>query len=120
MCANGSRQQQGIDYEFSYSPTAGGASILCHSACLRLTLAIIDVVNCFQSTLLLQEERLIITMPPLYKKWFQSKYPNVKWEESPSGKYVLELLNVGGEMVQWPKYFYPLILMKIGGWIEYD
>jgi hypothetical protein len=23
-------------------------------------------------------------------------------------------------MVQWPKYFYPLILMKIGGWIEYD
>jgi hypothetical protein len=29
-------------------------------------------------------------------------------------------LAVGGEMVQWPKYFYPLILMKIGGWIEYD
>ena len=96
MCANGSKQQQGIDYEFSYSPTAGGASIritLCLSASWRLTLAIIDVVNCFQSTLLPQEERLIITMPPLYKKWFQSKYPNVKWEESPSGKYVLELLN---------------------------
>jgi hypothetical protein len=28
---------------------------------------------------------------------------------------------VGGEMlVKWPKYFYPLILMKIGGWIEYN
>ena len=27
---------------------------------------------------------------------------------------------LGGAMVKWPKYFYPLILMKIGGWIEYD
>jgi hypothetical protein len=32
-------------------------------------------------------------MPPHYKAWFKAKYPNVKWEESPSGKYVLELLN---------------------------
>jgi hypothetical protein len=46
-----------------------------------------------RNILLPQEERLIITMPPLYKKWFQSKYPSAKWEESPSGKYVLELLN---------------------------
>jgi hypothetical protein len=22
-------------------------------------------------------------------------------------------------MVKWPKYFHPLILMKIGGWIDY-
>lgn len=58
-----------------------------------MVLHIIDVVNCFQSTLLPQEERLIITMPPFYRTWFQNKYPNVKWEESPSGKYVLELLN---------------------------
>ena len=32
---------------------------------------------------------------------------------------VMEMAIIGGEMVQWPKYFYPLILMKIGGWIEY-
>ena len=32
----------------------------------------------------------------------------------------LDSIEVGGEMVQWPEYFYPLILMKIGGWIEYD
>ena len=33
---------------------------------------------------------------------------------SPSQRVVL-----GGAMVKWPKYFYPLTLMKIGGWIEY-
>jgi hypothetical protein len=96
MCANGSKQQQGIDYEFSYSPTAGAVPIkvtLCLAAANRWTLAVIDVVNCFQSTLIPPEERLLITMPPHYKAWFKSKYPNVKWEESPSGKYVLELLN---------------------------
>jgi FLVCR family feline leukemia virus subgroup C receptor-related protein len=27
--------------------------------------------------------------------------------------------NKGAAMVKWPKYFYPLILMKIGGWIKY-
>jgi hypothetical protein len=26
---------------------------------------------------------------------------------------------IGAAMVKWLKYFYPLILMKIGGWIEY-
>jgi sugar phosphate isomerase/epimerase len=31
-----------------------------------------------------------------------------------------EAVPLGGAMVKWPKYFYPLILMKIGGWIEYD
>jgi hypothetical protein len=37
MCANGSKQQQGIDYEFSYSPTAGVVPIritLCLAAAL--------------------------------------------------------------------------------------
>jgi hypothetical protein len=34
--------------------------------------------------------------------------------------WLSRLFMVGGEMVQWPKYFYPLILMKIRGWIEYD
>ena len=96
MCANGSRQQQGIDYEFSYSPTAGCLPIritLCLAASNHWTLATIDVVNCFQSTLLPQDERLIISTPPKYMKWFRMRYPAVKIAPSPSGKYVLELLN---------------------------
>jgi hypothetical protein len=96
MCANRSKQLQEINYEFSYSPTAGTLAIritLNLAASENLTLHIINVVNCFQSTLIPQEERLIISMPPMYKTWFKSKYPNVKWDEPPSGKYVLELLN---------------------------
>lgn len=96
MCANGSKQQQGIDYEFSYSPTAGMAPIritLSTAAALDFVLAVIDVVNCFQSTLVPPEKRLIISMPPFYRTWFEDKYPEVKWEHSPSNKYVLEVLN---------------------------
>jgi len=96
MCADGSKQEEGIDYEFSYSPTAGAAPIritISIAASEDLTVAIIDVVNCFQSTLIPEDERVIISMPPLYRKWFTQKYPNVKWEHSPSGKYVLQLLN---------------------------
>ena len=98
MCADGSGQEKGIDYEFSYSPTAGAAPvriIISLAASEDLTIAIIDVVNCFQSTLIPAEERVIISMPPLYKRWFNKKYPNVKLEPSPSasGKYVLQLMN---------------------------
>eukprot|EP00956_Cyclotella_meneghiniana_P008309 scaffold11091_cov47-Cyclotella_meneghiniana.AAC.1 len=96
MCANGSKQQQGIHYEFSYSPTAGMAPIritLCTAAVFDWIVAVIDVVNCFQSTMVPPEDRLVISMPPFYRKWFQEKYPEVKWEHSPSNKYVLEVIN---------------------------
>ena len=96
MCANGSKQQQGIHYEFSYSPTAGMAPIritLCTAAAFDWIVAVIDVVNCFQSTMIPPEDRLVISMPPFYRKWFQEKYPEVKWEHSPSNKYVLEVIN---------------------------
>ena len=78
MCADGSGQEKGIDYEFSYMPTSGAPPIritLSLAASHDLILAIIDVVNCFQSTLIPEDERLIITMPPLYRKWFQKTYP---------------------------------------------
>jgi hypothetical protein len=39
------------------------------------------------------EKHLLISMSSLYIKWFHQKYPNVKLEQSKSGKYVLEALN---------------------------
>eukprot|EP00956_Cyclotella_meneghiniana_P003313 scaffold4007_cov49-Cyclotella_meneghiniana.AAC.13 len=92
-----SKQQQGIDYEFSYSPTAGMAPIritLATAASFDWILAVIDIVDCFQSTLIPPEaERLVILLPPFYRKWFQEKYPEVKWEHWQSNKYVLGVIN---------------------------
>ena len=50
------------------------------------------------------------------------KFENVQiWTQSAiSCNSISYLLQIGGETVKWPKYFYDLILMKIGGWIEYD
>jgi hypothetical protein len=115
MCANGTHQQQEIDFKLSYSPTSGTVSIqitLCIAASFNLIIGIIDVVNCFQSTMLPGHERVTIMMSPRYKKGFKSRYPNVKWEESPSNKYILELLNglqgdksIGRKWYQEPSLF---------------
>ena len=96
MCADGSKQQQGIDFEYSYSPTTGAPAVkfvLAIAAAYGWIISIIDIVNCFQSTLIPEEERLVISTPPKYIDWFKRRYPKVKLEESPSNRYVLQLLN---------------------------
>lgn len=95
MCADGSGQEKGIDFEFSFSATTSAPAVritLTYAAAFGLTLAIIDVVNAFQSTMLKHADRLTIAMPPFYKQWFEKKYPRHKLRQSPSGKYVLQLL----------------------------
>jgi hypothetical protein len=70
----------------------------------------------FKDTFELKKMLDDIELPPnarLFTADAVSMYTNIKTEPA-----LLEIL--GGEMVQWPKYFYPLILMKIGGWIKYD
>ena len=78
MCANGSKQDKGIDFDHSWSPTidAGGCRMtLMYAAVFHLMLAMIDVVNCFQNTLQVGHGRLIITAPSYYLSWFRKKYP---------------------------------------------
>ena len=92
MCANGSKQQKGVDFDFSWSPVIGAKAFrmtLSWAAINRLTLAIMDVVNCFQSTLIPEEERIVVTLPSFYMDWFKKEYPEYKLEDSPSG-YVLQ------------------------------
>jgi hypothetical protein len=98
MCADGSKQEQGIDFEYSYSPTTGAAClkiVLSIAAAYGFTVSIIDIVNCFQSTIIPEEEeRLVISCPPKYLDWFKHRYPRVKLNHSKSGRYVLQLLKV--------------------------
>ena len=92
MCANGSKQQKGIDFDFSWSPVIGAKAFrmtLSWAAVKRLTLAIMDVVNCFQSTLIPEEERIVVTLPSFYMDWFKKEYPEYKLEDSPAMYYKL-------------------------------
>ena len=98
MCANGSSQIKSIDFDHSdchsWSPTVGAGALrmtIMFAASNRLILTAIDVVNCFQTTLVEDHEHLIINCPPFYIPWFTHNYPEVVIAHSPSGNYVLEI-----------------------------
>ena len=53
MCANGSRQVKGVDFDFSWSPTVSASGLrltLMAVSVFDLTIGTLDAVNCFQST----------------------------------------------------------------------
>jgi hypothetical protein len=57
-CADGSRQKKGVNFDYSYSPTAAASSVrftLRYAAFRRFELALLDVENAFQ----------ILLTPPL-------------------------------------------------------
>ena len=64
-----------------------------YATVFHLTLAMIDVANCFQKILQEEYECLVITEPPYYLGWVPKKYPEIKIvADSPSSKYVLQLI----------------------------
>ena len=94
-CANGNDQVKGIDFENSYSPTASASSVrttFAYASINYLILALLDVVNCFQSTLVPNSKRIVVRAPPLFMKWYRWRYPEHKYDESASGKYVIQIL----------------------------
>ena len=95
MCANGSRQERGIDFDHSWYLTISSGSCcmtLLYDAVFRLTLAMIDVVNCSQNTLQEDHERFVVTVPPYYLGWFRKRSPEIKIVNSSSEKYFLQLI----------------------------
>ena len=62
------------------------------AAALGLILASTDVTNCFQNTMISPEERIWISLPPRYMKWFKKTYPDIKVEDSPSNSYLLQTM----------------------------
>ena len=93
MCANGSKQVKGIDFDSLWSPVVGACALrmtLLYTAVERLCLAILDIENCFQNTLVEPEDRVVVTCRNFYMEWFCRKYPDYIVKDSPSGKYVVE------------------------------
>jgi hypothetical protein len=71
-CTIGTPQQQGIDFNNSYSPVAEITTIrvmIALSASLGYTFGILDVKNAFQTTITQAKDRIYVNMPPLYREW---------------------------------------------------
>ena len=95
MCANGSGQEKGVDFDFSWSPAVGASGFrmaLMFATVHELEIGTLDAVNCFQSTNRAPEQRLVIHTPPFYMGWFRKQFPHMELQHSPSGQYVLQLL----------------------------
>jgi hypothetical protein len=94
-CANGSSQIKGLDFLHSYSPTASPASVriqLAFAAHYRLILGLIDVANAYQNTLIPIERRVVVYTPPRFMDWYKWRYPEHKFELSPSNRYATQIL----------------------------
>ena len=88
--------QQGRDFDFSFSPTVSSPAIkivIAFAAAYNLILAILDVVNCFQNTMIPIEKCLYITLSPYYLEWFTETWPEVQLEPDENNQYVVQTLN---------------------------
>ena len=55
-----------------------------------LCLAILDIENCFQNTLVAAKDRVVVTLPNFYMEWFKQEYPEYTLDDSPSNKCVVQ------------------------------
>ena len=93
LAADGSLQQKGVDYDHSWSPTSNAflfCTTIMWAANQCLTLAVTDVENCFQNTIIENKKRIFMHLPPLYMKWLKHYYPKTEVRRGPSGKLVIE------------------------------
>ena len=94
-CANGSYQIKGIHFDQSYSPVAHVDSFRINISIAdmhRLTARILDVSNEFQNTNVLIHERVCVSPPPYYLKWFERSYPDVPLNRY-DGPFFLHFMN---------------------------
>eukprot|EP00978_Attheya_sp_CCMP212_P035888 scaffold158805_cov35-Attheya_sp.AAC.1 len=97
-CTNGAGMEKGFEYVESYAPITTACSIrvvIALAAGHGMTLALADVKNTFQNTMLPVGERVHLTLPPYYHAWFRRKYPNVRIEQlaDEKDKYCVQSIN---------------------------
>ena len=96
---DGSGMRQGIDYKYSFSPTASTDSIrivIAVSSSIMNTLYVLDIKNAFQTTLVEAAERIFLSCPPLYLDWYFHRYR--KSFKGENKEYVLQALrNIQGK-----------------------
>jgi hypothetical protein len=95
-CADGSKQQQYIDFNESYTPVGSIDSIraiLCYAAATNLTINVMDISNAFQSSIIFDPtERVYLSLPPKFLEWFLHKWPDYKLPTTDPTKFVIQCL----------------------------
>jgi hypothetical protein len=85
MCADGSKQMQGLDYDQSYAPAILGTTIriqIALSVILGLLMWYMDTSNAFQRTPapIVEGKRIWLRCFPEYLDWLQEKLPDL-WKQ---------------------------------------
>jgi hypothetical protein len=85
MCANGSKQIQGLDYDESYAPAILGTTLhiqIALSVMLGLPMWHMDISNAFQSTPapLVEGKHIWLCCFPEYMDWLREKHPEL-WKQ---------------------------------------
>ena len=91
----GMTRSKGIEFKNTYSPTASASLVritFASTAINYLILALLNIVNYFQSTLVPNSKQIVVQASPLFMKWYKWRYPEHKDTESESGKYVIQIL----------------------------
>ena len=83
MCTNSTNQDANLE-EF-YSPVCFADSLhikVTLTTAFSLTLLLIDIINTYQSTLLVPDQMSYIHLLPFYIEWFKSRYPSISLPNS--------------------------------------
>jgi hypothetical protein len=95
-CADGSVQQEYIDFTDSYSPVASIESIrvlLNLAASNGLLVSILDISNAFQNSIIFDDsEHVYMSLPPLYLEWFKHQWPDFTLPSMNPKELVLQCL----------------------------
>ncbi len=95
-CADGSKQQQYIDFNESYAPVGSIDSIrtiICYAAANSLTINVMDISNAFQSSIVFDpSERVYLSLPPKFLDWFTSKWPDFPLPNNNPTNFVIQCL----------------------------
>ncbi len=95
-CADGSTQQEYIDFHDSYSPVASIESIrvlLNIAASSGLLVSILDISNAFQNSIIFDAtERVYMSLPPFYLEWFLHQWSDFPLPSTNPKELVLQCL----------------------------
>ena len=113
-CTVGTKQVKGVDFPESYCAVVDATTLrlmICVSASLGYTVAIIDVENAFQTSIAPEEYRIFVTVPVLYLEWLRDT-ENFQYDRNED--YVRQMFNANQGTKAASHIWYWLIVPILG------